>query len=251
MNWFDSNEVRAYPLVEVDDFAIPHDILVDAFLHAPAGLGDRAEIFSISVTDLVVSVVIAIAGVPVAFTTQANDAALVHTPIPLTPIVAGVSGHITWGTGITKTRLRVDGPYALVDAALVSFAADITSPTLSLRGIGLPGRVSLVGGRGITISPREIDIRLEDLSVITTTAAVIELDPEFRLEPLSPCQISAEAEPLTPPIRVINGVRPDPMTGDIDLVALVVKTSTSEPDITLSSPQNGLILITDDGEPCS
>ena len=249
MNWYADNEVRAYPLRGDDDGAIPQDILVDAFLQAPTTLGTALEIYSISVTPLVASVVFAINGEPVAYSTSSNTPDIVHRSLELSPIVAGVRGYFAWGSGVSRSALRVDGAYPLVDTALVGVPLS-DDATLSLRGHPLTGRVRLIPGPGMRIESGVMDVRLEDTTVITTPVAIVRLAGDIRLLPLSPCEISAEASASPQPIRGINGVVPHPDTGDIDLVPLVVKRLESEPDITLESSPGGLI-IRDYGEPCA
>ena len=251
MSWFDDNELINYPLVDLPENEIPADVFVDVFVHAPDGLGSRLEVFSVSLTPLVASVVISIDGVPVGFTTSVIDPSLVHTPQELTPIEPGVSGHITWGTGVLKHFLRVDGPLPLADNGLVSFPSDLEIPTAVLRGRDLNGIVQLRPGTGVTINAEDVVVLEEDgVTETEVTAAVIKLSADLALQPINPCEVSAEADLPAPPILSINGVRPDPTTGDIDLVGVVVKQLDSEPDITLDSPGDGVITITDHGRPC-
>lgn len=250
MTWFDDNEQKAYPLVGDGDFAIAHDVLCDVMVHAPDSLGDQAAVTSISVTGLIVSVVISIGGTPAAYVTVPNTEDLIQAPQELQAIASGVSGTVTFGSGIRLRRLRVDGSYPLVDGSLISFHIGLTAPTAVLRGTDLFGRVGLVAGEGIVVEPRELRIQKEDLSVITTTAAVIGLEAGSRLTPVNPCEVSAEAGELrTPPIREINGVPPDG-AGDIDLVALTIQRVPTDGTITPASPEAGKIIFTDTGEPC-
>ena len=250
MSWYDENELIAFPLVGDDDFAIPPDVIADVLIHAPAALGGQAVVTSLSVTGIVVSIVISIGGSPAGFVTVENTPDLVQVPQEIQPVAAGVSGTVTFGSGITRHRLRVDGAYALVDASLIRFDVDLTNPTAILGGTDLFGRVALQAGDGYVVEPRELRIQKEDTSVVTVTAAVIGLAEGRRLEPLNPCEVSAEtAELQAPPVREVNGVSPD-AAGNIDVVALTVQLDPAEGVVTLTSPVTARSSSRTVGEPC-
>jgi hypothetical protein len=249
MTWYDNNEGIAYPLVGHDDLAIPHSVLVDAVVHAPAAYGSELIVQSISVTALVVSVVFAIDGTPAAYATVAQPAA-VHEPIPLTPIRAGVSGFCVLGHGIERERLRVDGTYQLVAESLISYPGDVAAATLTSGGHALTGLVKLLAGSGLTVTPELLRIQMPDTTVVTVTCAVISAVDATLIDPVTPCHRAVDGSPLVSAISSINGVPPHPVTGAVDVLVIALRESTADPNVTMTTLLDQLV-ITDEGTPCA
>ena len=242
MTWYDDNERISYPLLGEDDGAIAADILADLLLHAPAALGSQVVLTSISVTALVVSVVFSVGGAPVAYATVENTSDLVQAQVPLVPIVAGVSGFVVFGSGITRRRLNVTGAYAVMDSCVILFTAPVTNPTLQVGGNAFTGQVRLQAGSEVTITAELVSI----LGYGPQLAAVIRLADAVRGEPVGAQYKSAEATLRTPPIRTINGI-PPPLTVKV----LVVKELPTAPDVVLiEDPVNHAIVLQDAGAPC-
>jgi hypothetical protein len=243
MTWFDDNERKSYPLTGADDGMVPQDVLVDVLIHAPASLGSMVELTSIVVTGLVVSVVFSIAGVPVAYVTTENNTDLVQTEVALNPIVSGVSGFVAFGSGILRQRLNVTGSYPVQDGCVVLFTAAPTTPTLTVQGRELFGQVALEAGSDIEITAETLVIQ----GLGPKQCAVFRLAPAVRGEPVSSSYRSAEADLLTPPIRLINGCPPP-----LSLAVVVIKELPTEADVTVvPDAGNHAIMFTDTGEPCS
>jgi len=244
MTWLDDNERKSYPLIGDDDGMVPHDVIVDLMLYGPATLGSRATLTSVVVTDLVVSVVISVAGVPVAYLTVPNTEDLVQTPgVPLEPVVAGTSGFIVFGSGIRRRRLNVTGTYHIVDAAVILFDSAPTTPTLLVQGRELFGRVTLEAGSDIEITAEDVVIQ----GVGTRRAAVFRLASGVRGEPVGTSYKSAEADLGTPAVRSINGIPPP-----LQLAVVVIKELPTEADVTVvPDPGNHAVGFLDYGEPCA
>jgi hypothetical protein len=251
MTWLDNNELIAYPLVD-ETSGLDSDILADVMLYAPASLGASATVSSLSVTSLVVSAVISINEIPVVYTTLKNSGALVGVPQRLTPLVPGVQGTLTWGSGITRKKLRFDGSLVLLPELLISYpAANLEAPTITVGSRGIPGRVNLIAGDGISITTKVMRVLREDSVVVTTTVAEIALDTSDLVAPLNPAYVSAEAEAMgTPPVRGINDVVPD-IYGNIDVVALTIQGAPSAATVAIVNPGHpGILELTDTGVPC-
>lgn len=250
MTWFDNNELISYPLAD-DSSGLDHDIIVDLLLHIPGGFGD-VVVSSISVTALVVSVVISSGSEVIAYITVENTPDIVHVPLDLEPVVSGVSGTITLGSGVSRRRLRLDGAFAVLPECVVVYPLGSSDPTATVHGIPLGGRISLVAGAGVEITAETMRVRLQDSSIVTTPVAKIGLIATNRLLALNPCEVSAEAEALrTPPIREINGVLPD-LNGNLEVVAITIMKTPGEPVVSIvDSGVPGRIFLSDPGDTCS
>lgn len=251
MTFYDNNQLIAFPLTGVDVDAIPSSVIVDTVIYAPSSLGTQLQLLSISVTDLVVSCVLGINGISVAYITQLQANTDIHVPYDVTPIVPGVVGFMTFGEGIRTERLRVDGTFPFMHESLISFVYNQSSPTLTAGGNPFFGMVTLEVGTGLTISGQTLTIRKEDSSIVTTPAALISiLTPSLYNDPIPPCLLPADANVVSPPIRSINGVAPT-TTGAIFLTLEVVKQLPAEPDIDQSVPLfSRTIYWLDHGQPC-
>jgi hypothetical protein len=250
MTWFDNNELISYPLVD-DSSGLDHDVIVDLLIHVPGGFGDIV-ISSISVTALVVSVVLSAGGEVIAYITVENTADIVQIPLDLEPVVSGVSGTITLGSGITRRRLRLDGAFAVLPECVIVYPLGSSDPTVTVHGIPIGGRVSMVAGPGVEITAETMRVRLQDSSIVTTTVAKIGLIATNRLVAMNPCEVSAEAEALrTPPIREINGVLPD-INGNLEVVAVTIMKAPGEPVVSIvDSGVPGRIFVSDPGDACA
>jgi hypothetical protein len=243
MTWYDDNERRAYPLTGDDDGAVPADIVVDILVHAPQGLGAALSVASVVVTSLVVSVVLAIDGAPVAYVTAENTEDLVQNAVPVAPIAAGVSGFVTFGSGIRRQRLNVTGTYGVLDSCLVSFPVSPSVPTLTVQGRSLFGRVVIEAGTDITITAEDVVID----GVGTRRAAVIRLAEAVRGEPVGAGFKSAEAALATSPVRLINGVPPP-----LQIQTVVIKELPTEAAVdVVPDTVNHAVVFRDHGEPCA
>lgn len=250
MTWYDNNELISYPLVD-DTSGFDHDIIVDLLLHVPGGLGD-VVVSSISVTALVVSVVISAGSEVIAYITVENTPEIIQTPLDLEPVVSGVSGTITLGSGISRRRLRLDGAFAVLPECVIVYPLGASDPTARVHGIPLGGRISLVAGAGLEITAETMRIRLQDSSIVTTTVAKIGLIATNRLVAMNPCEVSAEADALrTPPIRSINGVLPD-LNGNLEVVCITIMKAPGEPVVSIvDSGVAGRIFLSDPGDACA
>lgn len=250
MTWYDNNEIISYPLVD-DSSGLDHDVIVDLLLHTPGGFGD-VVVSSISVTALVVSVVISAGSEVIAYITVANSPDIIQVPLDLEPVLSGVSGTITLGSGISRRRLRLDGSFAVLPECVIVYPLGASDPTATVHGIPLGGRISLVAGAGVEITAETMRVRLQDSSIVTVPVAKIGLLATNRLLALNPCEVSAEAEALrTPPIREINGVLPD-LNGNLEIVAITILKDPGEPEVSIvDSLVPGRIFLLDPGDTCA
>ncbi len=276
MTFYDQNELIAFPLVGTDDYQIPQDLLVDCIIHAPSSLGNTLTLSSISVTSLLVSVVLAIDGDPAAYLTILKSNLVTHQALPVTGILAGVSGFIAFGEGVTRHLLRLDGAYQFMQGCLISFEYDTSTATLTAGGHSFYGLVRLVGAEGIKIEGVELNIKVGDQlqpgagamfgsplfnrvafnynatqgeSIVTTVAAVFSADSIDMLDdPLPGCLRSAEGSPQVQPITSINGVLPS-TDGELTLEIVSVQETSDSPTVTPVIVGTGIALL-DDSQPC-
>lgn len=249
MTYYDSNETRAFPLVGDDDGAIPHDAIVDCIIQAPASYGDQLTLISVSITDLVVSCVLAIDGTPVAYLTVLQSALETHRALAVRPILTGVTGFMAFGEGVRRQRLRVDGAYKFLPEALLSYQDALGSATMQVGPHSLVGLVTLEAGPGIEIVPEELTIKTETAALVTVMAAVIKAtDPKMASDPIPGCLRPAEGNPKVHPITSINGVVPD-CDGELTLQIVNVRELPDDPGIIVVSKPQGDVW-TDEGEPC-
>ncbi len=249
MSFYDDNELIAFPLVGDDDNRIPSDLIVDCIVHAPASLGTDLILRSLSVTGMLVSCVLAIDDTDAAYITLQLENLQTHQPLPLTPIVMGVSGFIAFGEGVTRQLLRLDGTYNFLPASLISYEYDITNPTVEVGGNEFFGLVDLDVGPGLSITAQMMNVKLENDDIVEVTAAVIAItDPALYDDPIPQCLRPAEGNPRVPPITDINGVQPS-CDGDITLEFVTIREIPSDPGVTVESKPQGLTLL-DEGQPC-
>lgn len=277
MSFYDQNEQISFPLVGNDDNQIPEDLLVDCIVHAPSSLGSTLSILSISVTNLVVSLVLGIDGTPVAYLTSLKELLPIHQALPITGILPGVSGFIAFGEGVNRHLLRLDGVYEMEAGSLISFIYDTSTPTVTAGGHEFFGLVKLVGANGIKITGETLDIKvasgvlqttrsalfgttpfnglqfnvskLQGGSVVTTVAAVFSADdPDMLNDPIPGCLRAVDGTPQVQPITSINGVRPD-CNGELTIQIVNVQELSTSPTITADTVARG-ILLKDDGSPC-
>jgi hypothetical protein len=261
MTWYGDNEQIAYPLVGNDDSQIPSNIIVDCVVHAPLALGQQLQLMSISCTPLLVSVVVAISGVAVAYFTGLKQNLQIYAPNTLVPIISnntptGVSGFITFGSGINQHNLRVDGLYSFVSAALISYdyaVNPVTCTASNASGVGgtgtFYGLVSLSGQNGISIS--KASIAIGSPSAYQTVIFFSVNDPIIYTQAWPACEKPAAGNPNVQPITSINGVIPALTTGDISLVVLNLDQTGTDPLVGVTAVgAHNLIAISDAGEPC-
>jgi hypothetical protein len=167
----------------------------------------------------------------------------VQSEVVLEPIVSGVSGFVVFGSGILRQRLNVTGSYPLQDSCVILFTAAPTTPTLMVQGRELFGQVVLEAGSDIEITAEDLTIQ----GVGVKRCAVFRLASAVRGEPVSSEYRSAEADLLTPPIRLINGCPPP-----LSMAVIVVKELPTEADVTVvPDAANHAVVFLDAGEPCA
>lgn len=248
MSLYDDHERIAFPLLGDDDLGIPSDILVDALIHAPASYGDEVTVHSISVTGLMVSIVFAIAGAPVAYLTERSTAIELHAALPLTPIRPGVSGFVAFGAGVERHLLRLDGSYRLDPHCLIAYADHLGQATLRVGGHELFGLVRLETTDGLTIGARILNVRREDNTTIQVLAAVIAPEVPVGADPIPGCLRPAEGLTQVEPIMAINGVQPD-CAGNLTLQIVNVRETPGQPGLQVVTGP-GKIELRDEGTPC-
>ncbi len=249
MTFYDNNELKSFPLVGAGTNDIPSDVLVDCVVHAPMSLGTTLQLLSISVTDLIASVVLGIDGAAVAYLTVLQADLETHRPIPISGIETAVSGFIAFGEGVRRQRIRIDGVFPFLSASLISFEYDNTFPTIQAGGHEWHGLIKLEAGNGLAITPSELRILREDDEIVTVTAAVISIvDTAALSEPLAACTIPAEGPAKTKPLIAINDVQPD-CDGNLTIEVVTVKQLPTIAEVTNDNVANGVAII-DGGTPC-
>lgn len=248
MTWYDDNQLRAYPLVGHDDYRIPHNILVDCVVQAPDTITGIAQVISISVTPMVVSVLIGIGGVVVASLTIGQDSAQPGIPYDLVPALQGVSGFVAFGDGIKTSSLRVDGPVDLVPQALVSYTADPLNATLVALGQPFQGLVQLTVSPDLSLTARSLRL-FNGTGVQVVNAYVLSAVSTGALEdPVSACWRRADGVLGRTPLRSVAGVPPD-TAGALTLQVFEVRQTTDAPAVTASARADGMTLV-DNGLMC-
>ncbi len=249
MTFYDDNQLKSFPLVGDGANDIPDDVVVDCIVHAPSMYGFTLQLLSISVTELIVSVVLGIDETPVAYVTVLQSDLETHRPLALIPIVPAVSGFVAFGEGVRSQRLRVDGVYPFLDTSYIAFEYDITFPTVQAGGHEWFGLVKLQAGTGLSITARELRIMREDDEVVNVTAALVGLaDSALLSEPLAQCIIPAEGPARVKPLLSINDVQPD-CSGGLTLEVVTVKQLPTVADVSRDNVALGIAII-DGGTPC-
>lgn len=252
-NWYNLQSTRRYPLDDkstgVDDSGafIRDDIVVDCHIKFPETLGKYAYIQGLSVTENLITVVFGaaenlnsttittIAAVSVTKPTAAN---VNHTIEPLQP---GVSGWIAFGPGIeTNFSGRYSTPLqTYIGLRNARAYRPLPIPTIGKVNLGtsLSGLVLFTGTPPVVASyVDETLIAVEDrlpkydpenqttnhapvrAIIFTTEAPTVVFNPltEF----LGPCGQRPESGTCPKkPIERINGIAPDCVNGNINIVA--------------------------------
>ncbi len=252
MTFYDDNQLRSYPLTGNDDGLLPADCVVDCLVHAVDALGKNLAIASFSSTPGLISVVLSIDGVHVAYATVPRSAFVPHTQVDLIPVVPGASGFIVFGNGLEREQFRVDGPYPLVDEALISYpGATVGGRVVTLETLGheLFGTVLLEGAGGLEVVGRTMRVKKEDGSIVTTPVALVRpVLPSLSRDPVSACWMAAEASLSPGGARSLNGVPPS-LTGQLEIQVVNIREVTSTPRLLLGSSGTSILLV-DEGRPC-
>lgn len=247
MTLYDDHERIAFPLLGTDDHGIPHDLLVDCLVHAPASYGAELTLISLSSTSLgIASLVLAIDGVAAAYCTVADPD--VHEPIPLQAIRPGVSGFVAFGYGVDRHMLRIDGSYPLESRCLIAYPDHLATATVKVGGHELTGLVRLDGGPGLSIRGVTMKVKLEDTSIVEQVVGLIGPVDPVGADPIPGCMRPAEGAAAVEPITRINGVIPS-CAGEITLQVVNVRETPDQPGLQpVVAP--GKIVWKDEGEPC-
>ena len=218
--WCNENEARRYPfddtatLVDSSGARMPDDILVDACLVLPPEYAD-AYCSSLRITPHLVSISFVHSGAPLLVGTIALAQYRPYTAVALTPLTAGVSGWVSFGSH----KAVVSEQYLFNGAAQSGLACRALRiirppPVTWLSGLGLEqlyqmmSLVTLVGGGALRV--------YQDNSDPTNLKIAVELDPTQGTSFLGPCNQYADAGYQIPPVRSINGVPAD-AHGNINL----------------------------------
>ena len=218
MDWFNQNELRRYPFRE-DSGAVPvagefppDGLVCDLAMTAPVAYRDTVYLRQLTVTEHMIGISLAVAG--------SNTGLLVGTfarPVvpyrayPLTPVSAGSSGFVVFGT------LAVD----ISDLICIFSASD---PLLVDERAVLPLESALVTkiskyGGDSTILTGLIKIILGDNVMVSASGSTISigLTPGARSELVGPCDQAGAFDGCGGvPMRSINGV-PGDANGKITL----------------------------------
>jgi hypothetical protein len=247
-NWYNLQSTRRYPLDDnstgIDDAGnlIRDDILVDCNLRFPNTYGPHAYVQGITVSPGLVTVLIGAAATFDAVNATTIAAVSFSKPVAagvnyaVTPIVAGVSGWLTFGPGIEQNFV---GRYAIAQQSLLNPRnAKIYRPlpipsikklqlSAALQNVvrlsgALPVKVHYVENAGEVIDLSSGESRTVRTNV---SAIVAELDLSQRTETfdplrefLGPCAQRPESGTCPEiPIENINGISPD-CNGNIEII---------------------------------
>ncbi len=241
-NWYDSNNDRAYPLVDhvtrlaVDGSLLENDVIVDARLAAPPSYA--ASAFYISeirpfgagaVLTVAVDTIGDVASVTVPFGGFSEFTAYTLAPLPGHPEVGGT---MVLGRGILAiptTRTFLLAATQLLPTVIFPAAPAVTSITV-VDGFGaetrLTGAVTLVPGNNATVgvSGQDIELGIE-------TGVLIE----------DPCACKDTGGNKRVAVKSVNGVVPD-ASGNLTVVGVGCAQ--------ISTTMNGLKLSDSCAQPC-
>ena len=208
MEWYNENELRAYPLYESSTrvssagIALPDDIVVDLNLTVPRDISDSLYFSSIVVTPLLVAVAISRAGAGIAAGAWKQPVSP-YTPYALSPLVGVCSGHIVFGKGVSSQARFIgtdvvmagldDRPVHPVEGSVVLSVGRYMGQDSDV----LSGVVRLLAGNNITIRWHDNKLKVGLVDIARSTF-------------VGPCDRRAVFDNCGyPPIRTINGVGPD------------------------------------------
>jgi len=211
LQWYNGNELRAYPLSEqaprvaTNGRMLPDDILVDACIMVPPGLSG-VYLSSIRVTPALVSLSFSTPATGLLVGTFARSSVSPHKAYPLTSAVTNVSGWVAFGNNIPNgiEDYTFAGPEASAVECRAVRVIDALPVTRFVKFGGRPDKyvdkvVRVVGGAGILVEKGADPGRV-----------IVRLKPELMQRFLGPCNdMAATGECVVPPIRRLAGVCPD------------------------------------------
>lgn len=210
IEYYNSNEMRAYPLYEnairvaADGTALPNDMIADLVVTVPRTVAASLYLGAMTVTPGIVSISIGSSAGGI-FAGTYGQPVVPYRAYALSPVVGMASGYVVFGQGILRsTEFRfVSG--SLVVSGLDEGTVHPIEPEavlsvgryLALDKLALKGIVKLEAGDNITIRYHEGKIK-------------VGLVEASRYLFVGPCDRQALFDNCGgPPIRTINGVRPD------------------------------------------
>ena len=227
--WLARNALRAYPLCADSPrtshrgFRLPDDLLVDAQLVLTSPCPQGIFLRTLNVSPRLVSVVLAdvASGAALAAATVVVDPAAVTGTVsaPLRPVSSRtdtVAGRLVFGPALSAGRFA--GLLAAAGAGNHFFDASLTLanrtlvrtdpfPVRSLNGAA--GDVTVRFGQSFVLAQDTV-VNLDGDTTRVWTVGLAD-PPAF----LSPCASATVGQCNAPLVRSINGVPPDPATGDV------------------------------------
>lgn len=223
LGWLNRNCLRSYPIKEdalrrsiSSGWIMPNNVVADAMVLFP-GIDDQVYIASITITPKIISIGLALqsTGALIGSVSAVLGVDGAFAQKPITPILRGVSGFVTFGTILLDSSF--DG--GDIPMGLHLFSSDSVLESRCVLGTGeFP--IKSLSGYGFPILDGRVEFQTGSLIQITATPGVDSGDPitylTFSLtDPtsfLSPCETpTSPCQCLNVPIHSINGV-----TGNVD-----------------------------------
>ena len=245
-NWYNLQSTRRYPLDDKttgdDDSGNPirDDIVVDCHIRYPSSLGQYLFIQGLNVTHSLVGVVIGAAQTLEDTNCPTVAVVTVQKPVnknvnySVTPLVAGLSGWITFGSGVDVDFVgRYSTPLqTFIGQRNARPYMPLPVPSLGKDGVAeyLQGIIEIVAESPVIATYHEAytlpkyDPETDTTNSFPVQAIVFSTEaPTAQFNPqkffLAPCNERPESGTCkTPPIEKINGVEPNCETGNIDII---------------------------------
>lgn len=256
-DWYDTNGQQPYPVSELasgtgdDGETMRDDVVVDLHLRFPSVAGNYAYLGGLTVTENIVSLVIAAADEPDSVSGFTPLAAItVAQPVTegqhyaLTPLYPGTGGWVVFGSGVRESFV---GRYSTPQQSLLLPRCarpyrDLPVASLGKVGkaVALTGLVTIRGGTDIAVVKETRTIYSIPRDVLVIRLRQDATGRNVLADYVSECQTRPESRNCPQPgIETINGVSPD-CDGNINLVfegnsLYIAPFQSCGPGITLDS----------------
>ena len=249
--WLNSNEARSYPvsdtasLVTSDGKRLPDDIIVDCNIWVPSTLGNVIYIGAVTVSSSIASVVFVCRNTTTGIDTPVAAISAVKPfkifqNYQLESLVDGVKGWVMLGHGVNNPTQLSFSDYTSTMLVSRVVRTYVPRPVTSIAKKGvyprLTGVVNLEGVSGLVT----VQEGVRHINGSRETVLLIGLDMTSNpvntlLNYSGPCSgRPASGTCSKTPLTEINGVSPDPVTGNISLIFTG--------DILIGDAGDGLIL---------
>jgi len=247
-NWLASNLIRKYPLdslsscIDDEGNKLPDDIITDIQIAYPEDLGDYCYVSAVTVTDNLISVLLAVGSTPVAalcINKQTNRYGLYYT---LDSLYDGVCGVMTLGLDVNYKHgsWRFSDPSAA--RVLPSCCSPYKRPTV--LSLSRPDDSTPLSGNVLLTAGNDIKLDVENLVIDGKDTKAIFIGLDLSVDPVKMLQAYINACDKTVEMNTCSRVSVESIAGAVpNCKGEVIITGGPTNTVQVDTVSDGLILI--------